>query len=40
MALPVGKEFVSDDLSSLQKRIRPFSMVLLAKLEIRAFWSL
>jgi len=26
MARPVGKRFVSDDLSSLRKRIRPFSM--------------
>lgn len=39
MARPVGKRFVSDDLVSLRKRIRPFSMVPLAKMEIRASWS-
>ena len=39
MARPVGKRFVSDDLSSLRKRIRPFSMEPLAKMEIRASWS-
>jgi len=39
MTRPVGKRFVSDDLSSLRKRIRPFSMVPLAKIEIRASWS-
>jgi hypothetical protein len=36
MARPVGKRFVSDDPSSLRKRIRPFGMVPLAKMEIRA----
>ncbi|MGF7205426.1 hypothetical protein GGQ82_004520 [Sphingobium olei] len=39
MARPVGKRFVSDDLSSLRKRIRPFGMMPLAKMEIRASWS-
>jgi len=36
MARPVGKRFVSDDLISLQKRIRPFGITPLAKMEIRA----
>ena len=39
MARPVGKRFVSDDLSSLRKRIRPLGMMPLAKMEIRASWS-
>ena len=39
MARPVGKWFVSAGLSSLQKRIRPFSSEPLAKMEIRASWS-
>ena len=39
MARPVGKRFASDDLSSLRKRIRPFSMEPLAKMEIGASWS-
>jgi len=39
MARPVGKWFVSDVLSSLRKRIRPFDARSLAKMEIRAFWS-
>jgi len=36
---PVGKRFASDDLNSLRKRIRPFGMAPLAKMEIRASWS-
>ena len=39
MARPVGKRFVSNVLSSLRKRIRPFDMKPLAKMEIRASWS-
>ena len=39
MARPVGKRFVSDVLSSLRKRIRPFDSRSLAKMEIRASWS-
>ena len=39
MARPVGKRFVSDVLSSLRKRIRPFDTKSLAKMEIRASWS-
>ena len=39
MARPVGKRFVSDVLSSLRKRIRPFDIRSLAKMEIRASWS-
>jgi hypothetical protein len=39
MARPVGKWFVSNDLSSLRKRIRPFGIAPLAKMEIRASWS-
>ncbi|MBB3879868.1 transposase [Sphingomonas pseudosanguinis] len=39
MARPVGKRFVSDVLSSLRKRIRPFDARSLAKMEIRASWS-
>lgn len=39
MARPVGKRFVSDALSSMRKRIRPFNTRLLAKIEIRASWS-
>jgi transposase len=39
MARPVGKWFVLSGLSSLRKRIRPFSIELLAKMEIRASWS-
>ena len=39
MARPVGKRFVSNVLSSLRKRIRPFDKRSLAKVEIRASWS-
>ena len=39
MARPVGKRFVSNVLSSLRKRIRPFDKRSLAKMEIRASWS-
>ena len=39
MARPVRKRFVSADLSSLHKRIRPFGDEPLAKMEIRASWS-
>ncbi len=39
MARPVGKRRFDDGLISLQKRIRPFGSLPLAKMEIRAFWS-
>ncbi|NML95695.1 IS5 family transposase [Novosphingobium olei] len=39
MARPVGKWRFDDGLISLQKRIRPFGSLPLAKMEIRASWS-
>jgi putative transposase len=39
MARPVGKWRFHDGLISLQKRIRPFGISPLAKMEIRASWS-
>ena len=39
MARPVGKRRFDDGLISLQKRIRPFGSMPLAKMEIRASWS-
>jgi hypothetical protein len=39
MARPVRKWQFDDGLISLQKRIRPFGSLPLAKMEIRASWS-